>query len=90
MTDMAANLPAALMRQVANAVETLFEDLDVVLWCRKRLKERCPFPERVIIARTRDAHRDHAQRALEIIREADPEFSEELERTVVADAASEE
>lgn len=89
MTAAAASLPAALMRQVASAVETLFEDLDVVLWCRSHLKERCPFPERVIIARTRDAHREHAERALELIRQADPEFSEELERTVVADASRE-
>lgn len=89
MTVTAARLPAALMRQVASAVETLFEDLDVVLWCRKRLKERCPFAERVIIARTRDAHQEHAQRALEVIRQADPEFSAELERTVVADSRDE-
>jgi hypothetical protein len=89
MTASVARLPSALMRQVSRAMETLFEDLDVVRWCRERLKERCPFSERAILARTRDERSAHARRTLELIRKADPELSEELERTVWADAALE-
>ncbi|MEW5742032.1 MAG: hypothetical protein AB1938_24165 [Myxococcota bacterium] len=74
---------------IMRALDALLEDLDVVRWCRTRLKERCPFAEKLALKRTWRERTAHARRALEAIRRDDPEFSRELERTVVADAAPE-
>lgn len=89
MIQTAARLQRGLVRQVARALDALLDDLDVVRWCRTRLGQRCPFPEAQALSRTEGERRAHAKKTLDFIRRVDPDFSDELERTVVADAVPE-